>query len=173
MSDINEILNQLFTEKEIALSRVRLLDEVISTIQSDGLSGDNIQHLESFLEASKIGQKKSIITVASKMNDHADLLNEYPGYSDTKNVKEKIVIILEAVKRFTPIKEIADILRKLDFDNSKRIEDYVKNISPVLSIMAKNGDRICKITEDGNKKSTIWGLQIWMENGYPKNDYLI
>ena len=52
-------------------------------------------------------------------------------------------------------------------------DDYVKNISPVLSAMAKNNDRITKVSTDGNKKSTIWGLKDWMENGQPKNDFLI
>ncbi len=173
MSEINEILEHLIGEREAALSRVRLLNEVIEVIQNDGSSIKNLHYLKSFLETSSNGKIKKALTVSSKMNVHADLLGRYPGYTETKNVKDKIVIILETEQHFLHIKEIAEILLKLDFDNSKKIDDYLKNISPVLSTMAKNNDRISKVTADGNKKSTIWGLQQWIENGQPINDFLI
>jgi len=171
--DVIEILEQLITEREAALSRVRLLNEVIDLIQNEGFSTNDLHYLRSFLENSNKGRCRKILTVSSKMNVHADLLKKYVGYSDTKNVKDKVVIILETEGRFLPIKDIAEILIKLDFDNSKHVDDYVKNISPVLSTMAKNNDRITKVTADGNKKSTIWGLHDWMENGQPKNDFLM
>lgn len=173
MSDVTEIIEQLLTEREAALSRIKLLNEVIDLIQSEGFSTGDLHFLRSFLENSNKGKSRKVLTVSSKMNVHADLLKKYVGYADTKNVKDKIVIILETEGRFLPIKDIAEILLQLDFGNPKHVDDYLKNISPVLSTMAKNNDRITKVTADGNKKSTIWGLRNWMENGQPKNDFLI
>lgn len=173
MTDANEILEQLVGEREAALMRVRLLNEVIDVIQRDGLSTDNLDHLKSFLKTSSEGKVKKVVTIGSRMNVHTDLLNKYSGYSDAKSVKDKIVVILENERRFLHIKEITEILLRLDFGNSKKVDDYIKNVSPVLSSMAKNGDRISKVSADGNKKSTIWGLCGWIENGQPKNDFLI
>ena len=171
--EIKRILEHLIDERNAALSRLRLLDEVVEVIQSGGLSNANLHFLKSFLDTSSNLKNEKTLTVSSKMNVHADLLDKFLGYSETKNVKDKIVIILETEGRFLHIKEMAEILLKLDFDNYKTIDDYLKNISPVLSAMAKNNDRISKVTVDGNKKSTIWGLQKWMENGQPINDFLI
>lgn len=173
MLKVNEILEQLVEEKESALLRVRLLSEVIDIIQRDGLATNGIEHLKTFLETSNRRTVKKIVTVGSKMNLHADLLNKYSGYNEAKSVKDKIVVILEKERRFLHIKEIAETLLQLDFDSSKKVDDYIKNVSPVLSAMAKKGDRISKVTADGNKKSTIWGLQEWIEDGQPNGDYLI
>jgi hypothetical protein len=173
VSDVTKILDQLITEREAALSRVKLLNEVIDVIQNESFTIEDLHFLRSFLENSNKGRIKKILTIGSKMNVHADLLKKYNGYSDTKNVKDKVAIILETEGRFLPIKDIAAILLQLDFDKSKHADDYIKNLSPVLSTMAKNKDRITKVTADGNKKSTIWGLLEWMENGQPKNDFLI
>lgn len=173
MSNVNEILEQLIGEREAALMRVRLLNEVIDVIQGDGLSKESLEHLKSFLETSSKGKVKKVLTISSKMNLHTDLLNKFIGYTDAKTVKEKIVVILKIERRFLHVKEIAEILLQLDLDESKKVDDYIKNVSPVLSTMAKNGDRINKVSEGGNKKSTIWGLQDWIENGQAKIDFLI
>lgn len=173
MLEADEILDGLLVEREAALSRLKLLNEVIDLIQMEGLSKDSLHYLESFLEASNRGRSKKLLTVSSKMNVHADLVDQYVGYSQTRNVKDKIVIILSKERRFLHIKKIAETLLQLDFDKSKTLDDYVKNLSPVLSTMAKNGDRVVKVTADGNKKSTVWGLQEWLEDGQPKVKFLI
>ncbi len=100
MSDVNEILDQLITEREASLSRIKLLNDVIDIFQNEGSSTDDLHFLRSFLENSNKGRSRKILTVSSKMNVHADLLKKYVGYSDTKNVKDKVVIILKDGRSF-------------------------------------------------------------------------
>lgn len=106
------------------------------------------------------------------LHEQSALQAKYVQYNINQPARNKVLMIINAEKRFLHVREIARIMQQLEEGTS--ISQLIKKISPALSSLKKiEGTFLISIEVGRSHFNTFWGCKDWLtENGEIKLPYM-
>jgi hypothetical protein len=153
------ILKILEYERAQLLRLLSLIDETIEIYRNGGML---------LPENDKDGMQESPNILQGKL----ELLQKYAYYNPALNNRSKVLFIIKTEKRFLHVREIARIAWQLE--NNRPFENYIKIISPALSMLKKTpGSGVVSIEVGKSHFNTFWGCGEWLtEMGGVKTEFM-
>jgi hypothetical protein len=133
-------IKELEESKKDLLSRVKQIDETITTLRA----------MSSF---SQNGTKIENVPVP-------EINNKYKGYDKNSTTKAKMALILKTENRFLNIRQIAELLHSLEPDISAK--DFTSKLYPAISDLKKTNS-IVKYAVGTSNNNVFWGSKNWLD----------
>lgn len=137
------------------------------------MNNDNtIKRLEE-LKQELIERARQVDATINTLKRYPDIVNLKEAKGDVYNeksnkyridekepIRKKILMVLKGEGRFLHVREIADIMHKIDPSNS--VEQLTKKISPAISSLGKK-DLLVKIKIGKSNINSFWGSKSWLD----------
>ena len=145
----NQTINELEMLKSDLLAKVHQIDITISTLRA-------------FSSMDYTGNGNG----NGKSNES---LNKYSDYDKNAVAKNKLAYVLKKENRFLHIRQIAEVLHRLEPAFSEK--DWIAKLYPAISELKKAG-AIVKFSIGESNVNSFWGSKNWVDaNGNPKKEH--
>jgi hypothetical protein len=165
--NVQELIDGLEKKKEELRRECELkINSIDATIQT--LLGSSTPIEKTPPQVKKNGEQLYSVDLLTKVVDK----DHFKAFFTEKAFKRKVVSILVAENRFMHIRELAEIVGRLD--PNLKSDDLAKDISVALFAAKKDkNSTLTSITIGKMLVDSFWGSKNWLdENGKPKTKYM-
>lgn len=143
--DNTQTINELQKLKNELIAKVQQIDQTISTLKA--FSGISLNGLST--------------------NGKADA--KYLEFDKDSSIKSKLAYVLKKENRFLHMRQIAQVLHRLEPDFSEK--EWITKLYPAIAELKKAGS-IVKYSVGESNVNSFWGSKNWIDgNEEPKKDH--